>query len=254
MKQAERNGRRRRRGQYPFALGLIASALIHLLFVFLNPGMAPPSYGPGGGTSSAPGAQFTVLSISPRDEEDLIQVDATQRTTGPRTTPFITPGAGPEAGTTGRGTGAENDRGATVAERLRYNTRPFSAPVAPERESINRRAIRETRERVLKAGEELGPLPPNGVARSRGGGGGGISIPFGFKPPPPAITVPAPPPPDSILKRDSIRAAVRAAFVRDSLRAARDTTKWKNVAPRRPVVIPRVVPDTTGPLPQEDGG
>jgi hypothetical protein len=27
---------------------------------------------------------------------------------------------------------------------------------------------------------------------------------------------------------------------------ARDTTKWRNVAPRPKVVIPRVVPDTTG--------
>ena len=245
MKQEGRNGRRLRRGEYPFALGLIASALIHLLFVFLNPGMAPPSYGPGGGTSSAPGAQFTVLSISPRDEEDLIQVEAIPLTTSPRTAPFSTRGAGSiEAGATGRGAGVEIDAGASVAERLRFNARPFSAPVAPERESVNQRALRETRERVRRAGDELGPLPPNGVARS-GGGGGGISIPFGFKPPGPAITVPAPPPPDSIVRRDSIRAAARAAFVRDSLRVARDTTKWRNVAPRKPVVIPRVVPDTT---------
>lgn len=246
MKQEGRNGRRRRRVHYPLALGLIASALIHLLLVLVNPGMVPPSYGPGGGPASAPGAQFTVLSISPRDDEDLIQVEALSRTEGSRTTQFGSPGASSgETGDSGRDTGAEPAPYASVAERLRANARTFSPPVAPERESTNQRAIRETRARVLRAGEELGPLPPNGVVRARGGGGG-ISIPFGFKPPGPAITVPAPSPPDSILRRDSIRAAARAAFVRDSLRTARDTMKWRNVAPRKPVVIPRVVPDTTG--------
>ena len=248
MKQEGRNGRRRRRVRYPLALGLVASALIHLLLALVNPGMVPPSSGPGGGTASAPGAQFTVLSISPRDDDDLVLVESLPRTTSSRTQPFGSPGAASDdVGASGRGSAAETAPGASVAERLRYNFRPFSAPVAPERESVNQRAIRETRERVRRAGEELGPLPPNGVARSRGGGGG-ISIPFGFKPPPPAITTPAPPPPDSILRRDSIRAAARAAFVRDSLRAARDTTKWRNVAPRRKIVIPRVVPDTTGPI------
>ena len=245
MKQEERNGRRRRRGSYPLAYGLIASALIHLLIVLVNPGMVPPSYGRAGDTSAAAGAQFTVLSISPRDDEDLIQIEALSRSASSRTTQFGTPGApSDETGDPGRDTGGETVPYASVAERLRANARTFSAPVAPERESANQRAIRETRARVLRAGEELGPLPPNGVSRARGGGGG-ISIPFGFKPPGPAITVPAPPPPDSILRRDSIRAAARAAFVRDSLRAARDTTKWRNVAPRRRVVIPRVVPDTT---------
>jgi hypothetical protein len=246
MKQEGQNGRRRRRGSYPLAYGLIASALIHLLIVLVNPGMAPPSYGRPGGTSAATGAQLTVLSISPRDDEDLIQVEALSRTATSRTTQFGSPGtASDEAGDSDHDTPAATTPYASVAERLRSNARTFSAPVAPERESANQRAIRETRERVLRAGEELGPLPPNGVARSRGGGGG-ISIPFGFKPPGPAITVPAPPPPDSILSRDSIRAAARAAFLADSLRAARDTTKWRNVAPRKPVVIPRVVPDTTG--------
>jgi hypothetical protein len=117
------------------------------------------------------------------------------------------------------------------------------------RETENQRALREARERVLRAGKELGPLPPNGVAGSGAGGGsgsgGGIRIPFGFKPPPPAQTVPAPPLPDWIVRRDSIRTAARAAALRDSLRAARDTTRLRNVAPRRPVVFPRVVPDTT---------
>ena len=245
MKQEGRYGRSRRRGPYPFALGLIASALIHLLLVLVNPGMAPPSHGPGGGTSSAPGAQFTVLSISPSDDEELIQVEALSRTVRSRTTRFGTRSdASDEGGAAGHDTGAETVPSASVAERLRSYARTFSPPIAPARESDNQRAIRETRERVLRAGEELGPLPPNGVARSRGGGGG-ISIPFGFKPPPPAVTTAAPPPPDSILRRDSIRVAARAAFVRDSLRAARDTTKWRNVAPRKPVVIPRVVPDTT---------
>jgi hypothetical protein len=248
MKQELRNGMPGRRGPYPLALGLIASALLHLLFVLLNPGMEAPSYGRAGGTPSRPGAQFTVLSLSPHDEDDLIQLEATPRTATLRTPPFGTPGAAPvEAGGSGRGTGPETGADVTVAERLRYRARPFSAPVAPMREPDNQRALRETRERVRRAGEELGPLPPNGVARSRGGGGsgGGISIPFGFKPPPPAQTVPAPPLPDSIVRQDSIRAAARAAVRRDSLRAARDTTRLRNVAPRRPVVIPRVVRDTT---------
>lgn len=245
MKQEERNGRQRRRGSYPLAFGLFASALIHLLIGLVNPGVEPPSHGRAGGTSAATGAQFTVLSISPRDDEDLIQVEMLSRTASSRTTQFGSPGAASdEADASARATGAETAPSASVAERLRSSARPFSPPIAPERESDNQRAIRETRERILRAGEELGPLPPNGVARSRGGGGG-ISIPFGFRPPPPAITVPAPPPPDSILRRDSIRAAARAAFIADSLRAARDTTKWRNVAPRKPVVIPRVVPDTT---------
>lgn len=251
MKQERRNSMRRRRGHYPLALGLIASALLHLLLVLLNPGMVAQSYGRAGGTPSAPRAQFTVLSLSPHDEDDLIQVEATPRTATPRTAPFGTPGAAPvEAGGSGRGAGPESATAATVAERLRYNLRPFSAPVAPTREPENERALREARERVRRAGEELGPLPPNGVAGSRGGRGGasaGISIPFGFKPPPPAQTVPAPPLPDSIITRDSIRAAARAAVLRDSLRAARDTVKLRNVAPRRPLVIPRVVPDTTSP-------
>jgi hypothetical protein len=248
MKQEGRNGVRRRREHYPLALGLIGSALFHLLFVLLSPEMVAPSHGRPGGSSSArdaPGAQFTVLSLSLRDEKDLILVNATPPAATLRTPQFGTPDAAPgEAGGSGRGpeTGAD----ASVAERLRYNARPFSAPVAPTRETDNQRALRETRERVLRAGKELGPLPPNGVAGSRtGGGSGGIRIPFGFKPPPPAQTVPAPPLPEWIVRRDSIRAAARAAVLRDSLRAARDTTRLRNVAPRRPIVFPRVVPDTT---------
>jgi len=232
---------RRRRGHYPLALGLIASALVHLLFVILNPGMVAPSYGRAGGMPSAPAAQFTVLSLSLRDEDDLIRTDATPLPAA-SPAPLVAPGAAQgEAGGSGRG--PEPGADASVAERLRYHARPFSAPVAPVRETDSQRAIRETRERVLRAGAELGPLPPNGVAPSRAGGG--IRIPFGFGPPPPAQTVPAPPLPDWIVRRDSIHAAVRAAARRDSLRAARDTTRLRNVAPRRPVVLPRVVPDTT---------
>jgi hypothetical protein len=243
MKQEGRNGVRRRREHYPLALGLIGSALFHLLFVLLNPEMVAPSHGRPGGSPSArdaPGAQFTVLSLSLRDEEDLIHVNATPPAATLRTPQFGTPDAAQvEAG----GSGPEPGADASVAERLRYNARPFSAPVAPMRETDNQRALRETRERVLRAGAEFGPLPPNGVAGS--GAGGGIRIPFGFKPPPPAQTVPAPPLPDWIVRRDSIRAAARAAVLRDSLRAARDTTRLRNVAPRRPIVFPRVVPDTT---------
>jgi hypothetical protein len=243
MKQDRRNGMRRRRGHYPLAVGLIASALLHLLFVILNPTMVAPSYGRAGGMPSAPAAQFTVLSLSLRDEDDLIRMEATPLPAA-SPTPFVMPGAErDEAG----GSGPEPGADASVAERLRYNARPFSAPVAPMRETDNQRALREARERVVRAGEELGPLPPNGVAGSGAGGGsgGGIRIPFGFKPPPPAQTVPAPPLPDWIVRRDSIRAAARAAVLRDSLRAARDTTRLRNVAPRRPIVFPRVVPDTT---------
>lgn len=243
MEQQRRNGRP---GHDPLALGLIASLLVHLWLVLLNPGAVPSSFGGAGGSPSAPGAQFTVLSLSPHDEDDLILVQATQPTPTPRTAPFRTPGAAPvDAGGSARNTGPAAGADATVAERLRYNARPFSPPVAPVRESNNQRALREARERVFRAGEEHGPLPPNGVAGSRGGGGG-IRIPFGFKPPPPAQTVPAPPLPDSIVRQDSIRAAARAAARRDSLRAARDTTRLRNVAPRRPVIIRRVAPDTTG--------
>jgi hypothetical protein len=245
MKQDRRNGMPRGRGHYPLAVGLTASALFHLLFVILNPVMVAPSHGRAGGLPSAPAAQFTVLSLSLRDEDDLIAMEATPLPDA-SPTPLVAPGATQgAAGGSGRGpaTGAD----ASVADRLRYNARPFSAPVAPVRETDSQRALRETRERVLRAGAELGPLPPNGVAGSGAGGGsgGGIRIPFGFKPPPPAQTVPAPPLPDWILRRDSIRAAARAAALRDSLRAARDTTRLRNVAPRRPIVFPRVVPDTT---------
>ena len=241
MKQDRRHGTRRRHGHYPLAVGLIASALLHLLFVILNPVMVAPSYGRAGGMPSAPAAQFTVLSLSPRDEDDLIRIEATPLPAAAPRPSFGAPGAAQvEAGASG---GAEAGAGASVAERLRYSARPFSAPVAPTRETDSQRAIREARERVLRAGAELGPLPPNGVAPSRAGGG--IRIPFGFGPPPPAQTVPAPPLPDSIVRRDSIRAAARAALRRDSLQAARDTTRLRNVAPRRRVVLPRVVPDTT---------
>jgi hypothetical protein len=235
---------RRSRDHYPLALGLIASALIHLLLVLLNPAMDEPSHGRAGSTPAAPGAQFTVLSLTLRDEDDLTRVEALPPEEDPRTAPFGTPGA-PAVEAAGPGRAAERSADATVAERLRSNARPYSAPIAPVRESESQRAIRETRERVLRAGEELGPLPPNGVVRSRGGSGGGISIPFGFKPPPPAQTVPAPPLPDWMIRRDSIRAAARAAARQDSLRAARDTTRLRNVAPRRRIIIPRVVPDTT---------
>lgn len=241
MEQQRRIGTSRRRGRYDLPLGLVASALIHLLAVLLNPGTGTRSYGPAGGSSSAPAAQFTVLSLSPSDEDDLIPLEATPRITTPRTSTFGAPGAVPAE--PGRGPGPESVRDATVAERLRAGARTFSAPVAPARESENQRAMREAQERVLRAGEELGPLPPNGVAPSRGGGG--IRIPFGFGPPPPAVTVPAPPPPAWVVTRDSLRAAARAAAIRDSLRAARDTVKLRNVAPRRPAVLPRVVPDTT---------
>jgi hypothetical protein len=237
---------RRRRGHYPLAVGLIASALLHLLFVILNPTMVAPSYGRAGGMPSAPAAQFTVLSLSLRDEDDLIRMEATPLPAVSPSPSFVAPGAAPVE-TGGSGRGPETGADASVAERLRYNARPFSAPIAPMRESDSQRALRETRERVLRAGEELGPLPPNGVAGSGAGGGsgGGIRIPFGFRPPPPAQTVPAPPLPDWIVRRDSIRAAARAAVLRDSLRSARDTTRLRNVAPRRRVVFPRVVPDTT---------
>lgn len=247
MEQERRDGMGRERGDYPLGLGLIASALLHVLFVFLSPPMMPPSYGAGGGAPSAPRAQFTVLSISGSDDEDPAQVEAAPRTIPPLAPRYGTPGAAPiEDSGPGRGTDAEAGVNATVAERLRSSARPFSARI-PMRETANQRAIREARERVLRAGEELGPLPPNGVAASRGGrgSGAGISIPFGFKPPPPAQTVPAPPLPDSILRRDSLRAAALAAARSDSIRAARDTTRLRNVAPPRRIVIPRVVPDTT---------
>lgn len=244
MNHEQRNGMRHRRGSYPLAAGIIASALLHLLLVLLNPAMVAPWYGRPGGTPSAPGAQFTVLSLSPDDEDDLIPMEATPPTIPP-TAAFGTPGAAPDdAGGPGRAVRPEPGVDATVAERLRYNTRPFSKPV-PMPETEHRRATRETAERVLRAAEELGPLAPVGVERSRGGGGG-ISIPFGFGPPPPAQTVPAPPLPDSILRQDSIRAAARAAERRDSLRAARDTTRLRNVAPRKPLLLRRVLPDTTG--------
>jgi hypothetical protein len=244
MKQDRRNGVPRRRGHYPLAVGLIASTLLHLLFVILNPTMMAPSYGRAGGTPAAPGAQFTVLSLTLRDEDELIRMEATPPPAA-SPTPLVAPGATQDAAGSGRGPATSAD--ATVAERLRSNARPFSAPVAPVRETDSQRAIRETRERVLRAGEELGPLPPNGVAGSGAGGGsgGGIRIPFGFRPPPPAQTVPAPPLPDWMVRRDSIRAAARAAARRDSLQAARDTTRLRNVAPPRRIVLPRVVPDTT---------
>jgi hypothetical protein len=249
MTQDRRIGMRRMQEHYPLALGLIASALFHLLFVILNPEMVAPSYGRAGGTLAGPdtpAAQFTVLSLSPRDEDEVIRMEAMPLPAASPPPRFGTPGAAPvETGGPGRGADAVPGADASVAERLRYNLRPFSAPVAPERETDNQRALRETRERVLRAGEELGPLPPNRVAGSGAGGGGGISIPFGFKPPPPAQTVPAPPLPDWILRRDSIRAAALAAARRDSLRAARDTTRLRNVAPRRPIIIRRVVPDTS---------
>lgn len=242
MKQDRRIGMRRRQGHYPLAVGLIASAVLHLLFAILNPVMVAPSYGRAGGMPSAPAAQFTVLSLSLRDEDDLIGMEATPPPAASTTRPFVAPGATQvEAGGSDPASGAD----ASVAERLRYNARPFSAPVAPMLEPDNQRALREARERVSRAGAELGPLPPNGVAGSGGGSGGGIRIPFGFKPPPPAQTVPAPPLPDWIVRRDSIRAAARAAVLRDSLRAARDTTRLRNVAPRRRIVLPRVVPDTS---------
>ncbi|HEX2166495.1 MAG TPA: hypothetical protein VHG09_04590, partial [Longimicrobiales bacterium] len=245
MRQDRRDGVRRGRRDYPLALGVIASALLHLLVLVVNPVMETPAHGRAGGTPSTPGAQFTVLSLSPRDEDELLQIEAAPPPATERTTPFGTPGADPpESAGSGRATGTDRDAEATVAERLRYHARPFSEPV-PMREASNQRALRETRERVLRAGRELGPLPPNRVAASGGGGGGGVSIPFGFKPPPPAQTVPAPPLPDSILLQDSIRAAARAVFLRDSLRVARDTTRLRNVAPRPRVVLPRVVPDTT---------
>lgn len=245
MNDERRDTDRRTGGNFPLAVGLVASALLHLLLVVLNPGFDEPSYGRAGGTPAAPGAQFTVLSLSPRDEEELIRLESLPPAATSSPTRVGRPGAAVGPGD-GRGAGPETGTDATVAERLRASARTFSPPIALPGETANQRAIRETRERVLREHDELGPLAPNGVARSRGGGsGGGISIPFGFKPPPPAQTVPPPALPDSILRQDSIRAAARAEFRRDSLRAARDTTRWRNVAPRRPVVMPRVKPDTT---------
>src|SRR5690606_12900012 len=113
MKQDGRNGRRRGRRNYPLDLGLAVSALAHLLLVLLNPGMAPTAYGPAGATSAEPGAQFTVLSLSARDEEDRLRLETPPRTTDPRSTPLNTRGpASSEAGAAGRGTDAERDIGA----------------------------------------------------------------------------------------------------------------------------------------------
>jgi hypothetical protein len=206
--------------------------------------MSPPPYGHSAGGAPGPRAQFTVLELSLVDDDELLEARTAQQTAAPRIR-FGVPGAAPlESGLPGRGTATDRADDASIAERLRYNLRPFSPPVAPAREPDGQRAIREARERVRRAGEELGPLPPNGVTPSRGGGAG-IRIPFGFGPPPPAITVPAPPPPDSIVRRDSIRTAARAAARQDSLRAARDPARLRNVAPRRPVTLPPPVPDTT---------
>lgn len=222
--------------------GLIVSALLHLVLVLVDPGTVAPRHGSRTGSApSTPTAQFTVLALSPRDDEERMLVEIAPTTTPRRTPPSRSPSI--EGDDSGRDARPGENREPTVAERLRYNTRPFSPPVAPERETEHQRAVRETGERLLAASEELGPLPPNRVSPRRSSGG--ISIPFGFKPPPPAQTVPAPPLPDSILRRDSIRAAVHEAARRDSIRAARDTTKLRNVAPRKRVVIPRVVPDTT---------
>ena len=245
MKSGRRDTIGGRRRDIRLIPGLIASALLHLLLVLVDPGMVTPRYGSQPiGAPSAPAAQFTVLSLSPRDEDDRVLVESPPATLPRR--PSSTPGTAASDRDDSGGARPGEHTAPSVAERLRYNTRPFSPPVAPERETDHQRAVRETGERVLAANEELGALPPNGVSPRRASSGLGVSIPFGFKPPPPAQTVPAPPLPDSILRRDSIRAAIREAARRDSIRAARaDTMKLKNVAPRKRVVIPRVVPDTT---------
>src|SRR5690606_22242526 len=199
----------------------------------------------GSSPAPAPGARFTVLSLTPSsdDEEDRVMLE-TLPEAPPRGPTFGTPATTPSDGG-GAEPAAAPTRTPTVAERLRHADSPLRKPPAPlPPEPANQRALRETRERVLRAGEELGPLPPVGVASS-GGGGGGIRIPFGFGPPPPARVVAAPPLPDAIIRRDSIRAAEREAARLDSIRTARDPARLRSVAPRRPVIIPRVPPDTT---------
>ena len=247
MNDRQRKDRRHARERNALAFGLVASVLLHVLLALLNPVAETASYDVRGSSPApAPGARFTVLSLTPPsdDEEDRAMLETLPEAPprgptssgAPSTAPSEDGGAEPAADPT---------RAPTVAERLRHADSPLRKPPAPlPPEPVNQRALRETRERVLRAGEELGPLPPAGVASS-GGGGGGIRIPFGFGPPPPARVVAAPPLPDSIIRRDSIRAAEAAAARRDSINAARDPTRLRNVAPRRPVIIPRVPPDTT---------
>lgn len=249
MTDRQRNDRRRARERNALAAGLVVSVLLHVLIAALNPAAETDSYlRRASGPAPAPGARFTVLSLSPSsgdDDEDRPLLEALPQSP-PRAATFGVPSADPadDAGPDSREPSVP-DRIPTVAERLRHADSPLRKPPAPlPPEPANGRALRETRERVLRAGEELGPLPPAGVASS-GGGGGGIRIPFGFGPPPPARVVAAPPLPDSIIRRDSIRAAEREAARLDSIRKARDPARLRNVAPRRPVIIPRVPPDTT---------
>lgn len=246
MKQERPDVRRPGRRGYPLAAGLVASALLHLLLVLIDPRMGEPTHDRAGAAPQATRAQFRMLQLSLVDDDELAAATADPQQPTVRTSPFGTPGPLPTDVIRPGSIGADRAADPSVAERLRYNQRPFSPPVPPTAETASQRAIREARDRVRRAGEELGPLPPNGVAAARGGGGLGIRIPFGFRPPPPAITTPAPPPPDSILRRDSIQAAARAAARQDSLRAARDPARLRNVAPRKPIILPPVVPDTTG--------
>ena len=247
MNDRQRNDRRRARERYALSLGLVGSVLLHALLAFVNPAARTASLEHrGAGPQAAPGGQFSVLSLSPSgdDEEERILLETPPEarprsaTFGPARTPGALEGSGAEVP-------AAPGRPPSVAERLRHAPGRLRPAAAPPPEPSNRRALRETRERVLRAGEELGPLAPVGVAARRGGGGG-ISIPFGFGPPPPARVVAAPPLPDSIIRRDSIAAAARAEARRDSIRAARDPARLRNVAPRRPIIIPPVPPDTTG--------
>lgn len=248
MNDRLRKDRRRARERNALASGLVASVLLHVVLVVLNPTAETASYARrAAGPAPAPGARFTVLSLSPSitDDEERLVLESFPDSPPPRAR-FGPPSSAPADDRAPNAAPTSEERAPTVAERLRHTVSPLSKPPAPlPPEPANQRALRETRERVLRAGEELGPLPPEGVA-SRGGGGGGIRIPFGFGPPPPARVVAAPPLPDSIIRRDSIRAAEVAAARRDSIRAARDPERLRNVAPRRPIVIPRVPPDTTG--------
>jgi hypothetical protein len=238
QRERRRDGRAAERRALP--LGILASILLHLLILVLNPSFkfdllpmrAPPAAGDP--------EMGRLIQLSTR--ESAVGAVAAEAAAPPATTPATgqrpRPAPGGVRGAPPADAGAP---GATPGERLRYRPGPIWTPMQQRPmtlEECRRLQLAQRLERGI-ADETFGVAPPPAGIEPVQNRGIGVRIPFGTRRPPPAQVVPAPLP-------DSLRGAShrpetrrpppdtgRVFFAQDCLS---DTT----------LRMPRVRPDTTG--------
>jgi hypothetical protein len=174
-------------------IGLVASVLLHLLILALNPVLWLPEPGASGHLPRASVDRDQLIAVREVPAGADVPVDVRERL--PATAPAAWPQPGPavEGAAEGRRPGAA-PADPTIADRLRYRPGPVWAPLDSVQETLEQCRARLVAARIEAgiADSSYGVAPPPAVAERPRQSGLGVSIPFGRKRPPPAQVVPAP--------------------------------------------------------------